>query len=275
MTQRMGDPRTARLHLPVRYFRMYPADSFLGETTECWALDPARTAFCLVDVYGLGHHPDDEPAHPYPVLSSAGSVPIEGEIIREAIHPALEAARRASFPVVYVNNSAPRIALADSSFGQLLNRVMGVPMESLLSERDADNLEYTRSHSRYVEISKLLAPVPGEYFIRKHAYSGFFGTRLDALLRNLDIKTIVFVGFSLDCCLLATMVDALAYNYDVILLRDCTLATDLADEIQSLAFTNRMITWAEMIVGGSSSSQEFIAACDELLTADSRSEKVG
>ena len=147
-------------------------------------------------------------------------------------------------------------------------------MDSLLSERMADDLEYTRSDSRYVEISKLLAPAPGEYFVRKHAYSGFFGTRLDALLRNLDIKTIIFVGFSLDCCLLATMIDALAYNYDVILLRDCTLATDLEDELESLSFTRRMITWSEMIVGCSTSSQEFINACDQLARMGSRSKEM-
>jgi nicotinamidase-related amidase len=257
-------PATGRLSLPTRHFRMYPPEEFHGKTDAVFDIDASHVAFCLVDVYGLGHHPDDEPAHEYPALSSAGSVPVEAGIIREAIHPSLLAARRAGLPIVYVNNSAPRIALRESAFGELLDRVMGMPMDEILAERVADGLEYTRGDGRFVEISKLLAPEPGEYFIRKHAYSGFFGTRLDALLRNLDVKTLVMVGFSLDCCLLATMIDALQLDYEVVLLRDCTLATDLEDELDGLRFTNRMITWAEMIVGRTATSAAFIEACDQL-----------
>jgi len=121
-----------------------------------------------------------------------------------------------------------------------------------------------------VEISKLLAPQVGDYFVRKHAYSGFFETRLDSLLRNLRVETIVFVGFSLDVCLMCTMLDALNLNYEVVLLRDCTLASDLPDEAASLAFTRRMVTWAEMVVGRTTTSVEFIAAAEPLLKNTAR-----
>jgi hypothetical protein len=40
------------------------------------------------------------------------------------------------------------------------------------------------------------------------------------------------------------MLDALNRNYRIVLLRDCTLASDTPEEATTLAFTQRMITWA-------------------------------
>jgi ureidoacrylate peracid hydrolase len=255
------------LRLPLRHFRQYPPENWAGETTELVQVDVASSAFCLVDVYGLGLHPDDAPPHEYPALSSEASLGREVPMLKERIFPALQAARAIGLPVIYVNNSAPRIEFSKGQLGILLQRVTGYRMEDLMSERDADDREYHRSDSRFVEISKLLAPEPGEYFIRKHAYSGFHETRLDSLLRNLNIRSIVFVGFSLDVCLGSTMVDALNRNYEVILLRDCTLASDTPEESEKLAFTTRMITWAEMVVGRTTTSEDFIDECRSLLEA--------
>jgi ureidoacrylate peracid hydrolase len=143
-------------------------------------------------------------------------------------------------------------------------RVTGHAIDELFAERSADDQEYHRGNSTFVEISKLIAPQPGEHFIRKHVHSGFYETRLDSLLRNLGTETIVFVGFALDACLLATMLDAMYRNYDIVLLRDCTLACDLPSEAESLSFTNRMVTWVEMMVGWTATSQQFVTACQKV-----------
>ena len=71
---------------------------------------------------------------------------------------------------------------------------------------------------------------------------------------------IVFVGFALDACLLATTLDALYRGYEVVVLRDCTLACDKPDEASTLSFTKRMVTWIEMMVGRTATSQAFIQA---------------
>jgi nicotinamidase-related amidase len=258
---------SAEIVLPLRHYRLYPPELWLGEQVEPTGVDLRTTAFCLVDVYGLGHDPDDAEAHEYPALSSMSSVNAESEVVRKAIKPALDVARNLGLPIVYVNNAAPRIEFSRGALGSLLRRVTGYPMEELLAEREADDLEYHRGDGRFVEISRLIAPQTGDYFVRKHAYSGFFETRLDSLLRNLSIKTLIFVGFSLDVCLMCTMLDALNLNYDVILLRDCTLASDLPEEAPTFAFTRRMVTWAEMVVARTATSVDFIAAARPLLQA--------
>jgi hypothetical protein len=68
------------------------------------------------------------------------------------------------------------------------------------------------------------------------------------------------------------MIDALNRNFEVILLRDCTLASDLPQELDDLEFTNRMITWAEMIVGRTTTCDAFVAACRELADTQVRSQ---
>ena len=67
-----------------------------------------------------------------------------------------------------------------------------------------------------------LEPEDGEYYLRKHVYSAFFDTRLDTLLRNLRIGTLILAGFYADVCMLATSLDAFYRNYRVIWIRDAT-----------------------------------------------------
>ena len=47
-----------------------------------------------------------------------------------------------------------------------------------------------------------------DYVIRKRRYSGFFGTDLDLVLRQLDVKNVIIVGTKTNCCIRATVTDA-------------------------------------------------------------------
>ena len=47
------------LKVNTRYYRLFPADKYLGYAFEEFMADMNKTAFLVVDVYGLGHHPDD------------------------------------------------------------------------------------------------------------------------------------------------------------------------------------------------------------------------
>jgi nicotinamidase-related amidase len=73
-----------------------------------------------------------------------------------------------------------------------------------------------------------LVKAPEDISIGKYRMSGFHDTCLDSVLRNLDIKTVLFAGVNADQCVLATLMDANFAGYDCILLEDCTSTTSPA-----------------------------------------------
>jgi nicotinamidase-related amidase len=253
----------ATLDLEVRYFRAYPQRNFLGYATEHISINLDRAAFVVVDVYGLGFSEDDGVPHPLSALSS-WTVEEEKAVTVGKIKPALDAARAVGLPVVYLSNSAPKIALARSEFAKQLKRVFDIDVVTVLAEDTVDPRQYHYGDSPYLKHSKTVQPGPEDYFIRKLYYSGFKDTHLGALLRNLDVKTLLFVGYSADVCLHCTMIDAFDLNYEVIFLRDCTLADveRLPGQPEDcMGFTEWIVTWTEMNVGRSTTSEEFVRAC--------------
>jgi ureidoacrylate peracid hydrolase len=267
---------TNHLNLKTRYYRLFPSTGYLGYGYEDYEAEYGRSAFLVIDVYGLGFHPDDPlPAYSKdghstgerPALAWLNSSLHEDRIIKTALLPALGAAREINLPVIYLNNSAPKIGLRFSEFGKVLKRQLNTDMEHMFAEDEVDPKEYHYGESDHVKISKLLTPRENEYFIRKHVYSGFVGTRLDLLLRYLDIKNLFIVGFSADACLMTTIIDALWRNYKAILLRDCTLANDFPEEQAELLGTQRMVKMMESLYCVSVTSQEFIEATREYASA--------
>ena len=73
-----------------------------------------------------------------------------------------------------------------------------------------------------VEIFKTLAPASGEHVIKKHRYSGFYGTDLDIILRQWGITTVIISGTTTKNCCHATARDAMFRDYQVIFLSDAT-----------------------------------------------------
>src|SRR3954469_22952505 len=80
-----------------------------------------------------------------------------------------------------------------------------------------------------VEIYPELAPAPGEHVIKKHRYSGFFGTDLDIILREWGIDTVIVSGTTTENCCQATARDAMFLNYRVVFLSDATATYDYPD----------------------------------------------
>jgi len=71
-------------------------------------------------------------------------------------------------------------------------------------------------------------PADGEPRVVKRAYSGFFGTDLDARLRATGADWLTVAGLTSECCVQATAVDALQHDWPVLLPQDATAAYDLA-----------------------------------------------
>ena len=66
---------------------------------------------------------------------------------------------------------------------------------------------------------------PADIHVSKHRMSGFWDTPLDSILRNLDVKTLLFGGINADQCVLHTLADANFLGYDTILVEDCAATT--------------------------------------------------
>ncbi|KAA8922235.1 cysteine hydrolase family protein [Thermoplasma sp.] len=69
-----------------------------------------------------------------------------------------------------------------------------------------------------------LKPSPADYIIEKHAYSGFYGTNLDMVLRSHGIDTVVLIGLDADICVRHTAADALYRNYGIVVVEDAVAA---------------------------------------------------
>jgi biuret amidohydrolase len=83
--------------------------------------------------------------------------------------------------------------------------------------------------TRGIEIYPDLAPRSDEHVIRKHRFSGFFGTDLDMILRGWGVDTVIVSGTTTENCCHATARDALFLDYKVVFLSDATATFDYPD----------------------------------------------
>ncbi|MEM0350186.1 MAG: isochorismatase family cysteine hydrolase [Archaeoglobaceae archaeon] len=79
-------------------------------------------------------------------------------------------------------------------------------------------------NTRGAEIVDELKPREEDYFIKKRRYSAFFGTDLDLLLRELEVKKVYICGVATNICVLHTAGDAAMRGYEVSIIQDCTKA---------------------------------------------------
>ncbi len=230
------------IELEARYIR-----AGAGPQIERLGLAPQATALLLVDVY----YNDQDHARWGP---PEDPLTTQLQTMEDAIASALAAARTVPLSVIYPTNSAPRIDLGRSAFGRHFSRSWEGEFDTVFAEGGLDAREYHRAgRAAPLRFPPRLAPLPDERYIRKHVYSAFFDTRLDTALRNLGITTLVCAGLWANVCMAATALDALYRNYNVIWLRDGTLA--------GYGDTERWIAWFEETVGHTVTSAEFVAAC--------------
>ena len=142
------------------------------------------------------------PDSPHCVPMAAGIVP--------AVSRAVKTARRKGIPVFFVK----RIYRYDGSDVELSRwegwqgggRALGPGSEGPSSAQAPEGLR----------------PQPGDYTIIKPRWSAFFQTELDLILRRLGVRTVILAGTATPNCVRTTAYDALALDYNVVLLSDGT-----------------------------------------------------
>ena len=116
----------ATLNLPARHYRMYPQEGYLGHAERSMEIDTAAAAMLAVDVGGMG-------------LASMADK--ENDVIDRHIVPAIAAARTVGLPIIYSNNSAPRIAIQHSQLGRIASRSFELDWEEWGKEANVDPRE--------------------------------------------------------------------------------------------------------------------------------------
>ena len=98
------------------------------------------------------------------------------------------------------------------------------------------------------EVVDELAPQPGDFQIRKKHYSAFNSTRLDAVLRELDVKRLYFTGAWTEACVQHTVIDAFYLNYEIKVISDAVSSPHRDAHDYALNFM-RQYHRAEIITG--------------------------
>lgn len=150
-----------------------------------------------------------------------------------------EHARAAGVPVIHVHyvvdEGAPGLKLNAPLFQGVLDT--GAIVRGTWGAAPADGLE----------------PQPGDHVIEKFRMNGFYGTRLDTLLRGLGVDTVVITGAWTNMSIEHTARHAADAGYRAVVVRDGT--STISDEWQDAA-----LNYALTNVGDVVDSAEVITA---------------
>jgi nicotinamidase-related amidase len=154
----------------------------------------------VVDVFDDFDHDDAEP-----LLASFRE---RGATIAHAI----EAARGAGVPVIYVNDDRDRW------------------------DSDAPALAREAADGPGGDIIRGLLPQEGDHVLLKHRYSAFDHTALDLLLEAKSVERVIVVGATTEGCVVQTALDAREHGLKATILADACATTDAALEATALRY---------------------------------------
>lgn len=251
------------LHLTVRYYRHGTDEG--SECTEAnfshrereWFVPSEQAALVMVDCW----------AEHYVRSHQENS----GRIMRENLLPAAKAARAAGLTVVHAP-SPTWIRAYDRwrPYGPD-QPAAGTPADSWppaeFRRREGRYARYARdpepkvtawvkdlSHYRIFEP---LGPEPGDFVVAN-------GDELHRLLEERKVLHLFYAGFAANICVLFRDYGTRAMaqrGYNVVLLRDATIAIESHDTIESRALTLAAVRSIETLTGHTTTTGELIRAC--------------
>ena len=123
-----------------------------------------------------------------------------GKAIVPATATLLDAARAAGVPVIFCNDA--HLSEIDREFEVWgPHAIAGTPGAEVIPE---------------------LGLCDKDFVVPKRRYSGFFQTDLDALLRELGVKTVIMTGLHAHMCVRHTSADAFQLGYNVVVAKEAT-----------------------------------------------------
>ena len=152
---------------------------------------------------------------------------IDITMIQRAVGPTarvLASARRAGVKIVYLKMGF-RPDLSDLGASDSVNRIRhleGFKVGQTIRAPDGRESRILIRDSWGTDIVPELKPQPEDVVVFKHRFSGFYETELDATLKRLKVKHLIFTGCTTSVCVESTIRDAMFRDYLPVLLADCT-----------------------------------------------------
>src|SRR5271163_3807089 len=130
-------------------------------------------------------------------------------------------AREKGIPVIFVNDAFQKTEIPiDRHFKlSIPHAIIGTPEALVVNE-----LEYDDSR---------------DFLIEKKLYDGFYNTRLDPILREMDVRTCVITGTWTNACVQHTTMGAFCRGYDAFLLKDCCCCPEEVEHDHALAYMKK------------------------------------
>lgn len=152
---------------------------------------------------------------------------------------AAEYARKNRIPVFFVN----RIYRSDGSDVEHTRFDGWYNGGRAMSDKCQGDIDYNNPSE--------LTPKDEDYVIIKPRFSAFFMTELDLILRRLGVENVIIVGTTTPNCIRTSCYDAIALDYNVIIIEDCCSSQTV--EIQRANMNDMKNIGAHII-----SSEEFL-----------------
>jgi len=176
-----------------------------------WKISRENTAVIVVDMQNTWVHP-----------KGSRYMPTSEDIIPK-INEVLALSRELNVPIIHLFTTKRRDLADVGIFAQ-------VKPQTHDPEDSRSNFEGTWG----AEIYEPVKPLPGEIVIKKFRYSGFYGTQLESILRQLKRDTIAISGVATDVCCGNTARDGAMRDFRVVFLSDCNAAVAQEDHEATL-----------------------------------------
>ncbi len=148
-------------------------------------------------------------------------VPLETARLFERNQRACRRARERAIPVLFVNDSFLKTEIPIDRHFKLSSPHAIIGTEGAQVIKD---LEYDEDR---------------DFLVPKKLYDGFYNTRLDSLLRELDVKTCVITGTWTNACVQHTVMGGWCRGYDMIVLADCCSCPEQNEHEHALWFMTK------------------------------------
>jgi ureidoacrylate peracid hydrolase len=143
--------------------------------------------------------------------------------IIEPIRDLLVVARQAGIPVVYLKMGfQPDLSDAGGPDSPTWLKHLPLRAGADVSAPDGSVSRILVRDTWNTDIVDELCPEPRDTVLYKHRYSGFYGTELEALLRERGVTTLLVVGATTSVCVDSTVRDAMFRDFHCLVLEDCT-----------------------------------------------------